>query len=190
MAEDLDLHRGALTDILDLSGAQLTRKHHPLHPQLGADFYAVQVVDGELGGGVEGQVGGGLFDGPEHAQVLDEHGVHPGVGGQKGLPGGGRQLPVCKEGVHGQVDLDPPDMAILHRRGQVGLGKVFRASSGVEVAQAQVDRVGSVLDGGGKGLFRPSGGEEFQHYFFWLWSLKISRLASLSWSLRSLASSR
>ena len=142
---------------------ELPGEDHPGHAQLGAAAHPVQGVDGELGGAVDGQTGSGLPEHPQDAQVLDEDGVHPNLGGLGGRPGGGGELPVGDQGVEGEVDLGPPDMAVRNRRGQFLQREVLGIAAGVEIPAAQVDGVGAGLDGGGDGFRRPGGGEQFQH---------------------------
>ena len=100
-------------------------------------------MDGELGGAVDGQTGSGLPEHPQDAQVLDEDGVHPDLGGLGGRPGGGGELPVGDQGVEGEVDLGPPDMAVRNRRGQFLQREVLGIAAGVEIPAAQVDGVGA-----------------------------------------------
>ena len=108
MAEDLDLDGRAVTDVFDLTGGQFPGEDGPFEAQVGAGFYPVERVDGHLGGGVEGQVGGGLPHRPEDPRVLDENGVSPQFAGPAGQLGSGGQFPVGEEGVESQVDLYPP----------------------------------------------------------------------------------
>ena len=49
-----------VADIFDLTGRQLPGQHGPAQAQIGAGLDAVQIVDGHLGGGVEGEIGGVL----------------------------------------------------------------------------------------------------------------------------------
>ena len=116
MAEDLNLNGGVLADVGDLVPGQLTGEHHTGHAQVGAQLDAVQVVDGHLGGGVDGQVGGCLTQHPQHAQVLDQHRVHADLSGLGGQPGALGHLPVSEQGVEGEVHLHPSQMAVRNRR--------------------------------------------------------------------------
>lgn len=131
---------------------QLPGQDHPAGPQVGAPLHPVQGVDGQLGGGMDGQVGDRLAQHAHHAQVLDDHRVHAdgaGVGGNFGGPG---QLPVGEQGVQGQVDLAPPQVAIRNRRRSLLSREVFRVAAGVEISISKIDRVRSVLNGGGDRL--------------------------------------
>ena len=94
------------------------------------------------------QVGGHLAEHPQDAQVLDEDGVHPDPGGVGGHLGGGGELPVGNQGIEGQVDPGPPQMAVRNRRRKLLSGEVFRIAAGVEVSVSQIDGVGAGLDGG------------------------------------------
>ena len=155
----LDLNGGVGADVLDGVPAQLPGEHHPLHAQIGAAQHPVQGVDGELGGAVDRQVGGHLAEHPQDAQVLDEDGVHPDPGGVGGHLGGGGELPVGNQGVEGQVDPGPPQMAVRNRRRKLLSGEVFRIAAGVEVSVSQIDGIGAGLDGGGDRLRRAGRGQ-------------------------------
>ena len=131
MDEDLDLHRGPGAQILNGGPGQLPGQHHPGHPQVCAGLDAVQVVDGHLGGGVKVHVGNGVPQEPGHPQVLNQDGVHPGVGGKGRSLGGQGQLPVGQEGVQRQVDLGSPQVAVCYPPGQVLQGKILCVAAGV-----------------------------------------------------------
>ena len=158
MAEDLDLNGGMLADVGDLVPAQLPAQHHPGHPQVGAQLHPVQGVDGHLGGAVDGQVGHRLAEHPGHPQVLDDHPVDSDVAGVGGHLGGGGQLPVGEQGVHGQVYLHPPEMAVGNRRGKFVPAEVPGTPAGVELSEAQIDRVCPCAHRGAQGLRASCGG--------------------------------
>ena len=80
MDEDLRLHVGVLVDVPDLLFGELPGQHHPLAAQSLGLQHAGQVVDGHLGGGVDGQVWGAGFHHFGNAQVLDQQGIHPQAG--------------------------------------------------------------------------------------------------------------
>ena len=156
--EALDLHWGAVAQIGDLVSAQLPAHHHPGHAQVGGGFGPVQGVDGHLGAGVEGQVRRHLAAHPRHAQVLHQQGVHAHLADLIHQLGGLGQLPVVEEGVEGEIDLDPAEVAVLDGLLEGGFVEVDCVAAVVEVAIAQVDGVSTALDGGADGLWGTGGG--------------------------------
>ena len=163
MGEDLDFDGGALADGFNLIPAQLPGEHRPGEAQIGGHLHPVQVVEGHLGGGVDGQIGDDLAEHPQHAQILNEHRVGADGAGLGGHLRRLRQLPVGEQGVEGQVDLRPPQVAIRNRRRKLLLREIFRVAAGVKVPVPQIDGVGAVLNSRRHGLHGPGGGEQFQH---------------------------
>ena len=108
---------------------------------------ALQVVDGHLGGAMAGNMGGHLAAQLQNAQILDDKGVHLRPGRAPDQLCQLVHLPVRHDGIHRQMDLDAPDMAVLYRLRQVFQCKVFRALAGVEDPDPQIHRVGAVLHG-------------------------------------------
>ena len=68
VAEYLDLNGGVGGDIADLLPAQLTAQHHTAPTHSGAKLHAGQIVDGHLGGSVDGNVGSDLLTQLHHTQ--------------------------------------------------------------------------------------------------------------------------
>ena len=139
-------------DIADLLPVQLPAEHHPVQAHGGAELDAGQTVDGHLGGAVDADPGGDLTAQLGHPQILDDEGIDVVLCGMADQLRHLLHLPVCHQGVDGQVYLHATDMAVfdcLHK----GLGgKVLCALAGVKVAAAQVNRIGSVLNRCPKGL--------------------------------------
>ena len=163
VAEHLNFDGGVLADVGDLIPGQLTGEHHPAHPQVCARLDPVQGVDGHLGGGMDGQVGDGLADHPGDPQVLHQHCVYPDAAGVGGYLGRAGQLPVGEQGVQGQKDPAPPQMAVRNRRRSLLLGKILCVAAGVEISVSQINGVRPILDGGGDRLHRAGGSEQLQH---------------------------
>ena len=163
MGKYLDLNGGALADIFDLVPGQLPGEHRTGHAQVGHHLYAVQIVDGHLGGGVDRQIGGHLAHHPQYAHVLHQHRVGSQSAGLHGKVGGLRQLTVGEQGVQGQIDLGSPHMAIRNRRRKFLPGEILRVAAGIKISVSQIDGVRAVLYSRRHGLHGPGGGEQFQH---------------------------
>ena len=163
VGEGLNLNGRVETNVLNGVPAEFPGEDHPGHAQLRAAADAVQAVDGQLCGPVDGKAGSHLAEHPQDPQVLDEHRVHPRLGGLGGRPGCGGELPVGNQGVQGEKYLGAPHMAVRNRRRKLLQGEVLRIAAGVKVPVSQIDRVGAGLDRRGDGLRRTSGCEKFQH---------------------------
>ena len=161
--KDLGLDGGAPGDIADLLIAQLPGQHRPGHAQLRRGLHALQVVDGHLGAGVQGNVRQVLADGGGQAQILDDDAVGPGLGGKPRALQRALHLPVVDKRIERHVHLAAADAAVAHGAFEFLFGKVFCAAAGVEIAHAHIDRVRPVLDGGDDGLGRAGGREQFDH---------------------------
>ena len=112
---------------------------------------------------MDGQVGGCLAHHPGHARILHQHRVHTNVAGVGGHLGRAGQLPVGEQGIEGEVDLAPSQMAVRNRRRSFLIREVLRVAAGVEISVSKIDRVGAVLHRGGDRLHGAGGGEKLQH---------------------------
>ena len=148
VGKDFDLNGGVGADVGDLLLAQLSAQDHAAHTQSGTDLDTGQRVDGELGGAVNGHAGGDLTAQPHYAQVLNDEGIHAGQGGltDQLFQFGG--LLVGNQGVQSQVNGNAADMAVLDCFGQGLQGKILGALTRIKNANAQIDRIGTVLNGG------------------------------------------
>ena len=156
--EHLDLDGGVLADVGDVRPGQLPGQHRPGDAQIRGLLHPVQTVEGHLGGGVEGQVGGGLPQGAHQPQVLDQGGVHAQLGRLDGAVHRVPHLPVGAQGVKGEVHLHPPEMAVGNRRGKFVPAEVPGTPAGVELSEAQIDRVRPCAHRGAQGLRASCGG--------------------------------
>ena len=96
--------------------------------------------------------------------VLHQYRVHAQAAGLGGDLHGPGQLPVGQKGVQCQKDPDAPEVAVAQGVREFLVGKIFGAAAGVEVAPAQINGVGAVLDGSPQSLRRTGGGQEFRSH--------------------------
>ena len=115
-------------------------------------------MNGHLGGAVDGDVGGNLTAQPHYPQILHDKGIHTALGGVANQLDKLLGLLVRHQSIQSKVDCHIPDMAVLHRLGQCLGGEVFCALAGVIDTAAQINGIGTVLDGGPEGLHGPSRG--------------------------------
>ena len=155
--EDLRLDGRVFGDEADLFDAQLPGQHRPRHAQLRRGLHPLQVVDGHLGAGVQGDVRQVLADGGGQAQVLHQDGVGPGFGGEPRALQRALHLPVVDQGIQSHIDLAAADAAVAHGPCEFFVVEILCAAPGVEVAHAEIHGVRPVLDGGDDSLGRAGG---------------------------------
>ena len=68
-----------------------------------------------------------------------------------------RQLAVRDEGIERQVDPHAAHMAVAHRLRQLVQCEIARTCAGIEPLRAQIDRIGTVADGGVQRIKGPGG---------------------------------
>ena len=143
------------------------------------EFESLRGSDGHLGGGVEAEAGGDLFDEFGEAEVLDDDGVDAGVFEVAELGFGVGEFGGEDEGVEGDVAFDAVGVEEGHQAGEIFFGEVVGAQAGVEAGHAEVDSVGTVGDSGAGAVPVAGGGEEFgeegHRRFFWTGFTGFSR---------------
>ena len=163
VAENFNFNGGVGADVLNLVPAQFPAEDHPPDSHGGAHLDTGQVVYGHLGGAVDRHMGRNLAAQLHHAPVLDDKGVHTRLGGGADQIAQLLHLPVGNQGVEGQVNLNPPDVAVLEGFTQGFQSEVLCALPGVEFPDAQIHGIGAVLHRRAKGFHRPRRGQQFQH---------------------------
>ena len=161
--EDLDAHGAVAADIGDLLARQLAREHHARKAERGKLAHALERVHRELGGGMQRQLRGDLAGKGRHAEVLHDEGVDACAGRGRDMLRDLRQLAVRDEGIERQVDPHAAHMAVAHRLRQLVQCEIARTCAGIEPLRAQIDRIGTVADGGVQRIKGPGGGEQFEH---------------------------
>jgi len=147
--------------VADVLERQLAGEDHAREPQLLERRHLLGACGRRLGRGVELDVG---RDGPREArdpEILQDE----GVGSRRDHPFEKlrRLVELVRENerVEGQV---APHAAQAQEREQLGQGlerEILRADPGVELGEAEIDRVGAVLDGGPHAFHVAGGGQHF-----------------------------
>ena len=164
VGKDLHLRRTVPADGGNVPAGQLTGQHHTGKAQLCRPACAPQRVQAHLGAGVEGQLRRRLTGQLPHPPILDQHRICPQPGGLVQQLRRPRKLPVGEQGVQGQIDLHPSEMAVPHRLRKLLLHEVFGAAPGVVGPEAHIHGIGAALHGGHQRI-PPSGGrEQLRHY--------------------------
>ena len=107
---------------------------------------------------LEGQVRRHLAAHPRHAQILYQQGIYAHLADLIHQLGGLGQFSVVEEGIEGEIDLDPAEVAVLDGLLEGGFVEIHCIASGVKVAVSQVDGVSAALDSGTDGLWGTGGG--------------------------------
>ncbi len=110
---------------------------------------------------MDGEGGAHLLDEAGDAQVLDDHGIDAGTGDGFEIIGGGKEFIGEDQSVEGDEAFDIVGMEVLHDAGKFRDGEIGGAVAGVEIAEAEVDGVSAVGDGGAHGFPVAGGCKEF-----------------------------
>ena len=163
--EDLERQRhlgGGLggVDLRDVGERIFAGEHDELRAELAGELHAGGAGDRHLRGAVDRKIRRERADQPADADVLHDGGVDAGGDdGAQVVLGVGGQFVGEDERVERHVAAHAAAVEKFHQRGQVGRREILRAHPGVEALEAEVDRVGAVLDGGA-GAFPVAGGRE------------------------------
>ncbi|MPM10114.1 hypothetical protein SDC9_56438 [bioreactor metagenome] len=157
VSKDFNFNGGMGANVRDRLPGQFSRQYHPAQSQISAPVHTVQIADGHLGGGMDRKVGYCLAKHPQDAQILHQHRVRAQLGSFRGNLRGAGQLPVGDQSIKGEVDFNPPQMAIRNRRRKLLLRKVLCIPAGVKVPISKINSVSAGLNGGGDRLGRSGG---------------------------------
>ena len=157
LARDLDArpsnHR---FDFLDRTFA---RQHDEVAAQFARELHARRAGDGHLRRGVNRKIRREPADQPADAHVLHDGGIHAGGDDGAQVFLGVGQFVLEDQRVERDVALHAAPMQELHQLRQIGVGEIVRPHPGVELVQAEVNRIRAVLDGG-LGAIPIAGGRE------------------------------
>ena len=134
-------------NLLNFLERTLARQHDKVAAEFARKLHTTGAGDGHLRRGMNREVGREPADQPANADILHDGRVHSGGDDGAQILLGLGHLVGEHERVEGDVALDAAPMEELHQLRQVGLGEIPRAHPGVELSQAEVDRIGAVLDG-------------------------------------------
>ena len=154
--------RGRLPNGTDLFERQFPGQDRAGEPEVCQGAEPFRCHDRHLGGGVELHVRRGGADEGGNAQVLDDECID--TERTCGLDEVDRQgqFLIGDQRVQGQVHFDAPYMAVFDCFRQFLFREVPGVSSGIEVAGAQIDGVGTTFHSSPKSVHAPRGGKDFR----------------------------
>ncbi len=165
MDEAFNLHCRGTRYRPDFIDMQLPSEHNPFK----AHFLQLQhtggVVNSHLGRGMEGDLREKFADEAADSHILDDHPVRPHSGkSRKDIYKMGQFLLLDKS-IEGYINFAAEGMGIRRYLLHLSQGEIFRLGPGGKFIQSGVDRIGTFLHGGEKGLQRTCGSEEFRFSF-------------------------
>ena len=153
--EDLGLDAGQVGDACDFGDGEFACEDDARESETPCGLGAMGVMDGELGAGVELEVGEVFADELEDAPVLDDEGVDVEFAEFLEEFEEARLFVLAEEGVDGDVDFSRASGVVVcqSEEGTEFLGgEVAGVGSCGEVLESEVDGVGAVLEGGDGGF--------------------------------------
>ena len=94
------------------------------------------------------EIGRALPDQPANARVLHNHRVHTGGNHGPEMFSGIGQFVLEDQRVEGDITAHAAPVKKVHQFGQVGRSEVVRPHPGVEFFEAEINRIGAILDRG------------------------------------------
>ena len=147
MDEDFDFHSRLVHNVPDFRKGQFPGQHHPLEALGFHEQGAVQVGNGHLGAGMEGNGRSQLPHQGYHAEVLQQEAID-GKGFQKRKVFPERShFHIADEGIQGHVHRRPVEMGFPDSILQFVIGKVARKLPGAEELAPKVNRISPGVQG-------------------------------------------
>ncbi len=134
------------------------------HAHLPGGHGASEVVDAHLGAGMQGQIRIGVPDCPGQAEILHKHRIRALFRGKACRRKRGRHLAVADQRVQGDVDLAGAQMTVAHSLFKLFRCEIVRRAARVEIAEAEIDGVRTVLNRCYDSLRRARRGKQFHHF--------------------------
>ena len=158
MDKDLQFSPYGLPDGADLLQREFPLQHQPPIAQAFRETRLFRRTDGALGGGMEDHP---FRSQPGHGRILDDEGVHAGIGEFLQKPPGLRDLLLIDQGVESHVDPGAEPVRIGAQFPDV-LHRIPRRLARPEGRAGDIHGIGAAVDGGPADFRRAGGGEEFE----------------------------
>ncbi len=146
--EHLALDGAGGADGADLLQREFTRQDHPVIAQVGQRLRPRRGVDAHLGGAVQRQGGGDLFDQPGGGKIVGDDRVGPRLGHGAHRLGQAGQLAAVHQGVQRHVHPHAPPVAEAHGFPQPLRRKIARREPRVEAGQPQINSISAAEHSG------------------------------------------
>ncbi len=158
MDKDFQFGIDGLPDGADLLQREFPLQHQPPVAQAFRETGLFRRTDSALGGGMEDHPFRGQ---PGHGRILDDEGVHPGIGKFLQEPPGLRDFLLINQGIEGYVDPGAEPVRIGTQLPDV-LHRIPRRLARPEGRAGDIYGIGTAVDGGPADFRRTGGGEEFE----------------------------
>ena len=118
-----------------------------LRAEFAREVHARGAGDCHLRGAVDREIRREFADDAADADVLDDGGIDTGGDDSSEVVAGGVDLVGEHERVERHVAAHAAAVEKFHQRRQIGEGEILGAHPGIEALEAEIDRVGAILDG-------------------------------------------
>ena len=137
-------------DLFNLLERTFAREHDQAATQFAGELDAAGAGDRHLRRGMDREIGRKLADQPADANVLHDGGINARRDNRAQILFGFGQFVGKHERIESDITFDAAPVQELHQIRQVGFGEIARAHPGVELLQAEINRIRAVFDGGAR----------------------------------------
>ena len=130
------------------------------------DGRALRRIEAEMRVGKKQHLRQERAENAEKADIAEDDRVHAAALRAQGKPRGFVQLVLADGDVERKIHAAAADAAVAHDRLKFAVRDVLRPAAASQILKAQIYGVRAALHGGGDGLRRPGGSEQFDHNFF------------------------
>ena len=130
------------------------------------DGRALRRIEAEMRVGKKRHLRQKRAENAEKAEIADDDRVHAAALRAQGKARGFVQLVLADGNVEREIRAAAADAAVAHDRLKFAVRNVLRPAAASQILKAQIYGVRAALHGGGDGLRRPGGSEQFDHNFF------------------------
>ena len=130
------------------------------------DGHALRRIEAEMRVGKKRHLRQKRAENAEKAEIADDDRVHAAALRAQGKARGFVQLVLADGDVEREIRAAAADAAVAHDRLKFAVRNVLRPAAAGQILKAQIYGVRAALHGGGDGLRRPGGSEQFDHNFF------------------------
>ena len=150
----------------DILKREIGREKNALEAEPLRDGRALRRIEAEMRVGKKRHLRQKRAENAEKAEIADDDRVHAAALRAQGEPRGFVQLVLADGDVERKIRAAAADTAVTHDRLKFAVRDVLRPAAAGQIFKAQIYGVRAALHGGGDGLRRSGGSEQFDHNFF------------------------